>query len=149
MYDEIYDIDWFFLDRNNYVGHIASGGGVIPPSVKKDSDYSLRKYFDSVPNIDNSLQITENTKKILGIYDENELEKILSDFIFLSKKGICCFDKTFLNEPRDPKYHKVIQLKNKLNLHSLPFEIREKLIKTKLDISIEDSDRIDIEKVLF
>lgn len=148
MYYEAYDIDWFFLDKNDLIGFIASGGGRVPLHIENTDNYNLREYFNLAPNIDQNVEIHKNIKSILGA-NNKELNNFFSDFVFIAKKGIYCFDKTILNDFSDTSYHKVIEPNNILKLKSLPTNIQEELNMLKLDIDIKRNDRIDIENLLF
>lgn len=148
MFEEAYDIDWFFLDKNNYIGFIASGGGEIPLQIKNDNNYRLREYFNNAPDIDKNLEINKEIKSILGVFDEEKLNEILFDFIFIAKKGIYCFDKTILNNSSDTNYHKVVEPKTILKLENLPLDIQAKLQKVRLNIDIKESNKINIKSIL-
>ncbi len=137
-----------FLDKNNFIGFIASGGGEIPLHIKNDNNYNLREYFNNAPDIDENLEINKEIKSILGVFDNQKLNKILFDFIFMAKKGVYGFDKTILNNSSDTNYYKVVQPKKKLKLESLPLDIQDKLNKIRLNISIEETDKINIESIL-
>lgn len=137
---EISDIDWFFTDNNN-VAFVASAGGKLPIRVAESENYNLlSSYFRSLPEKSEVL-INNNLSKILG----NEIdERYLSDFIFMAKKGLYCYDKSVLNNFFDTKYHLVAKPVNPIKKENLPKDILEVINLTVCKSNIEFLDSIDV-----
>src|ERR1700744_5442360 len=97
------DIDWFFTDGEN-IAFVASGGGKLPTSIAKSEDHleSLTSYFRALSEKSDVAVDTELSKM-----NDNIDGHYLSDFIFMSKRGFFCFDKTVLNNFSDTNYHLV------------------------------------------
>lgn len=127
------DIDWFFTDGEQ-IGFVASGGGLLPATIAKSPENIevLTSYFWSLPARCNAILNPNLANKIKDIN-----EGYLSAFVPLSEKGLYTFDKTFLNRPFDTSYHLVAKPTTPLTLDDLPFRIKNIIIETKLNSSIE------------
>jgi hypothetical protein len=137
---EISDIDWFFTDNNN-IAFVASAGGKLPNKIAQSENYNLlSSYFRSLPEKSEVL-INHNLSKILG----NEIdETYLSDFIFMAKKGLYCFDKSVLNNFSDTKYHLVAKPLNPIKMENLPKKILEVINLSVCKNNIEILENIDV-----
>ena len=100
------DIDWFILDNEKHV-HVASAGGTLPNIIiERDTlnEANIRIAYD-LPEIFD-IEINPNLMEFLDIND-NSLPDYLTSFISMAKKGFYSYDKTFISNRNDNKYHLV------------------------------------------
>jgi len=122
------DIDWFFTDQKN-IGFVASGGGKLPLSISNASEniQMLASYFRTLPDI-SEVEINPLLEEIMG---DGEVDAdYLSDFIYMATKGLYSFDKTFVGEYSDDRYHLVAKPVTALKLSDLPLHIAEAVSQT-------------------
>ncbi len=149
MLEQFIDIDWFFIDKNDVIVFVASGGGILPNEIKNDKNYNLREYFNGIPNISEDYFINEKVKSITGIHDDEKLKRIIFDFISITKKGIYSFDKSVLNNLQDANYHLVSSPSTVLKLQDLPENIQRVIKKTCFNVDIKKENKINLKKLLF
>jgi len=132
---QILDIDWFFTN-NNDIAFVASGGGKLPRSIAEleDSKIFLLDFFTNLPII-SDIVINPDLNKIIPNVDE----RYLVDFTYFSRRGLLSFDKTYLNNFTDATYHLVAKPIISLQFNQLPAEVKDILVKTFYDGSIESS----------
>jgi hypothetical protein len=132
---ETLDIGWFFTN-DEAIGYVASGGGKLPVSVASSAEKNetLRKFFELLP-INSDIEINPQLSEILlsPITDH-----YLECFRSMAEKGLFAFDKTALGRFSDPTYHLVAKPTNPLKLEKLPIEIKEIILQTRSDNSIEE-----------
>ena len=138
------DIDYFVLDGNSNMFHFASAGTLLPEIIIQNYKEN-RKIHSSIlatkelydieinPNLDNIIQFENNVMR----------ELYLKDFIFYAQRGCYSYDKTYITDFNDPRYHLVVSpintkknnnMKNKLLFEELSINI--KLDKTNtIDIN--------------
>ena len=141
------DIDWFFIDQQGNVGHVASGGGQFPVSISKSKEMCelLQSFFERYDLVSlNKFSINSELKKIVGFNNSYEETKYLKDFILMAQKGLYSFDKTILGNFIDDNYHLVAKPLNPLNIKMLPDDISIILRRTVIDsdLSILNSLKI-------
>lgn len=134
---ETSDISWFFVDINNQIGFVASGGGKLPNSIANSSyDYNLSLYFNKLPD-SNNYELGKTIQK-------NNLSQYYS-FIQLAKKGLYCFDKTNLNDHDDTNYHLVVKPIKALKIKDITDKSILKLLKlTKANLKLNDLEHLDV-----
>jgi len=120
---ETNDFDWFFTD-GNAVGHVASGGGKLPPSVARSVNglNILQNYFNGLPT---------NSDVIVNIQSRTTNDDHLMSFADMAKKGLYSFDKTHLGKPYDTAYHLIAKPGQAIQFKTLPEEIKEILINSR------------------
>ncbi len=137
---ETSDIDWFFVDANNEIGFVASGGGKLPNSIAdKDYRYDLGSYFRGLSDTSNY-----ELNNDLVIVDQTEKLKQYSDFISLAKKGLYCFDKTDLNNFDDTRYDLIVKPDKGLKVEDIPNDILKILSITKLKLNLNKIRELDV-----
>ena len=137
------DIDWFFTDGIG-IGFVASGGGKLPKSISTSDAINIKLsiFFRNLPNKCLPLINLGLSKYI----EKDNLDMYLSDFKFMSEKGLYVFDKTILNSFEDLNYHLVAKPSNPLLYESLPFEIKEFLINTNFKNNLSKTLNIKIDE---
>ena len=109
-----YDLD-LFCDLGTIIFHYATAGGYIPKSIfnnpkhqrirasllnnKINFDYKLN------PALDEIFSIKFESQKLQS--ENFDREAYLKDFIFYAKKGCFSFDRTFISNHLDNRYHLV------------------------------------------
>lgn len=114
------DIDWFFI-ADDKIGFVASGGGKLPNFVAQSSESmnEISSFMKTLPQI-TEVEINNNLKEIKGTTIENSY---LEDFIFMAKRGLYSFDKTYLNNFSDTHYHLVAKPISPLTIDRIPINI--------------------------
>ncbi len=135
------DIDWFFLNNKN-IYFVASGGGKLPHSVS-ESDEDNKKLINFFRNLSDLSDVEINDELNKKFENDSMKEKYLSDFIFMSKKGLYSFDKTILNNFLDQNYHLVAKPLNPLLVDQLPEDIKKILNKTEYRGNINNNINIE------
>ncbi|WP_438426241.1 hypothetical protein [Aquimarina macrocephali] len=135
---ETNDIDWFFVDMNNEIGFVASGGGRLPNSIA-DNKYNLSSYFRNLSNI-SDYKLNNDLLKI----GETETLKQYFDFILLAKKGLYCFDKIDLNNFDDTRYNLIVKPVRGLKVDEIPSNILKILNITKLKLELNKIKELDV-----
>lgn len=111
------DIDWFFTN-NDDVAFVASGGGKLPQSITKSEEERtlLALFFRNLPVISEVIVNRDLSKFVMSAIDE----RYLSDFMYMTKRGLFSFDKTILNNSSDSHYHLVAAPVTQLKFDQLP-----------------------------
>ncbi len=143
---ETLDIDWFFLDKNKKLCHVASGGGWLPPfiAISKEDSIFLSTYFRRLPILSNKVIINPNMGKYISWNDQTEKENYLSDFTYFAKIGLYSFDKSKPSVFNDNNYHLVTQPVQQLTLESLPKDIADKLSNNIMNLDIDYQDSFNL-----
>lgn len=122
------DFDWFFM-ADNRVGFVASAGGKLPASVSvldENEFTAINTYFRNLP--DKSIYLVNS--ELSKFKEMKSVDSYLSDFLFMAKKGLYCYDKKVLNDFSDLDYFLVAKPKTALDSSELPEEILQILRKT-------------------
>jgi len=111
-----YDFDLFF-DIGILKIHTATAGGYIPSRIFEDPTHAI--FRQKLKSVNNKLffdyKLNPNLEEILslkfeaqGINSNNfDREAYLFDFIEYARRGVFSFDRTFISEPFNQKYHLV------------------------------------------
>lgn len=111
-----YDFDLFF-DVNIFKIHTATAGGYIPSRIFENPTHSI--FREKLKSVSNKLffdyKLNPNLEEILtlkfeaqGITSNNfDRDAYLFDFIEYARRGVFSFDRTFISEPFNRKYHLV------------------------------------------
>lgn len=129
------DFDWFFTDGDN-IGYVASGGGKLPTSISAKTLEEIKlvfSFFENLPET-SSIQINADLNKIIDSAVDGDY---LRDFAFMTKRGLYSFDRTVLNHFADTRYHLVAKPNTPLRLDQLPLEMREVILLSKFDGSLD------------
>jgi len=141
------DIDWFLIDIDYTIIHIASGGGLLPISIaasKENCDLCTR-FFRNEAMQYLAYDINPLLHKYRSFANTADEEKYLEDFCLFSKKGIYSYDKTVLNDPYDLHYHCVAIPQYPFVFAHLPPKIQDILKQTQLNCKITDLNQIKLD----
>jgi hypothetical protein len=125
------DIDWFAIDSDGHILHIASGGGVLPESVAASEETLLQlyQYFLALPDTNSaSLVHAEANAEKSGRNYQNAIR--------YAQRGLFSFDKTLLNKHLDPQYHLAVRPADPLLIKDVPEPIATLLRRTSLPDSV-------------
>ncbi len=137
------------MDANGFIGHAASGGGIVPNSILSEDINHTSKFFRNLSNKNSNYELNKKLFSIKSISDKSLLEKRHFDFIQLAQKGIYCFDKTDLNNFKDPNYHLVVKPKKHiLKFEDLPNKIKNIIIKTRFKGNINCVDHLKVDQFI-
>lgn len=137
---ETSDIDWFFVDMNNEIGFVASGGGRLPNSIAGNKyNYNLSSYFRNSSNI-SDYKLNNDLLKI----GKTETLKQYFDFILLAKKGLYCFDKIDLNNFDDTRYNLIVKPVRALTVDEIPNNILKTLNITNFKLELNKIKELDV-----
>ncbi|WP_304543769.1 hypothetical protein [Sulfurimonas microaerophilic] len=102
------DIDYFILDKNNNIFHFASAGTLLPEIVIQNYKEN-RKIHSSMLTTENlyEVEINPNLNEIIQFENDLMRELYLRDFIFYAQRGCYSYDKTYITDFNDPRYHLV------------------------------------------
>ncbi|NOZ46219.1 MAG: hypothetical protein GXO79_05490 [Chlorobi bacterium] len=129
-----HDIDIFF-EIEGYGIHIATAGAEIPREVAMLDALILEnkaKAFDKPLLYE--IEINPYLEDILNFKNSNERDLYLNDFKRIARKGFITFDKTDINNFKDPFYH-VVAWPNKRPNEKNELET-PKFISKKININI-------------
>jgi len=131
------DIDWYFIDRNDRLVHVASAGGRLPKSIEPMDEIinTVHAEILDLPAI-GDYNLNPNIDQIIGFESQELRTFYLSDFIEMAKRGLISIDKTILGNFEDPQYHLVAWPKDESSL-ALFFPRFESLIKVSKLLSTE------------
>ncbi len=73
---------------------------------------------------------------------------ILAILLKWREKGLFSFDKTFLGQPLSQMYYLVCSPTNLLLFEKLPVEIRNQLLRVRLDFDVKETNQIDLSRFL-
>lgn len=100
------DVDWFIFDRSGALVHFASGGGLLPDFIKEDN-VEMANQLLSLPEISPQIVIPSDLNEVVNLNSNEERNNYINSFAAYAKRGIYSFDKSILNNARDPSYHLV------------------------------------------
>lgn len=147
---EALDIDWFFIDNELNLYHVASGGGIPPKSIQDNFDtyYLIQNYFNSLPILSENVIVKDNLELFISFVNDDAKIKYLSTFIEFAKKGLISFDKSDLTNTEDSIYHLVVSPKVKLDISTIPNEIYEKIKKTVFNKNGNSLTNVNISEIM-
>ncbi|AYA38712.1 hypothetical protein D3Y59_17635 [Hymenobacter oligotrophus] len=133
------DIDWFAVDNEGYVVHVASGGGVLPGSVAASEEdlLQLHQYFLALPE-------TEAAALVQAEAHAARSGRNAEGFVRYARRGLYSFDKTNLHAHRDTHYHLVARPAQPLTLAELPGAVAALLLRTQLPVAVPQLAQLDI-----
>ncbi|KUG06744.1 hypothetical protein [Solirubrum puertoriconensis] len=133
------DIDWFAVDSEGHVVHVASGGGVLPESVAASEEdlLQLHQYFLTLPE-------TEAAALVQPEANAAQSGRNAEGFVRYARRGLYSFDKTNLHEHRDTQYHLVARPAQPLRLAELPGPIAALLLRTQLPVAVPQLTRLNV-----
>ena len=131
---QIWDIRWFALDKNGYIGAFTSGGtNVVPEFVCRSREETeiLERYF--LENLEPS------TVCIFDIaYEDNDL---MRESEVLSRKGLFCFD---MSERAAENYDRLSYPQVPISYMVLPQHIRDLLGSHKINHDFTNAKTVQI-----
>lgn len=130
------DIMWFGRDNNNHIFECTSAGcGNVPEFVciSKENTERLLNFF--MNELD---EFTE--EKVLIEYDDTN--SLVEDCIYLSRKGIYCYD---IYEDDEQQYIKISEPLKPLEFDSLPSDIKDILKNSSVNVSVMTDKFISVE----
>jgi hypothetical protein len=139
-YDDIMqqtlDIDWFMLDKLGYIAHMASGGGALPDSVAAsvEDNKILQNYFGALKE-DHEIAVTK-----VGYF--------IDSFIEMGSKGLYSFDVLKPGVLSSTTYLKIVSPIEPLHIDSLPTDVRDILLRTRVDIVFASTNEFEWQSVL-
>ncbi|UOQ52895.1 hypothetical protein [Hymenobacter cellulosivorans] len=124
------DIDWFAVDGQGHILHVASGGGILPESVAASQEVllELHQYFLTLPNA--------TTAEAAEVEDGAEEAGGYQSFARYAQRGLFSFEKTRLHERADTRYHLVARPLLPLTIQQLPKRLAQLLARTQLPGSV-------------
>lgn len=132
------DIDFFIMDAKQNKLHFASAGGILPEMIALK--YSAnRRIHKSVIQLEElfEVEINPNLSNILDFPNDEMRDIYLRDFIFYAKRGFHSFDRTYLGDFNDTRYHLVASpIANTRLLRSINNELMDDL-KIEGELKIE------------
>ena len=140
------DIDWFAIDRRGHILHVASGGGVLPPSIANDLEgvRIVAKFMRTLPDLSSDFIVDNKLDEIVSFKDKNEKERYLQDFGEMARRGFYSYDKTLVGNFEDVSYHLVCKPEISLHEDDLPKDIVAIINKTRLDQALESITEISV-----
>ncbi|WP_022822480.1 hypothetical protein [Hymenobacter norwichensis] len=129
------DIDWFAIDGNGHILHVASGGGILPESVAASQEVllELHQYFLTLPELE-----------VAEIANGAEEASSYQSFARYARRGLFSFEKTRLHERADTRYHLVARPLRPLLVSELPAPLAELLSRTRLPGSVAEQTALDV-----
>ncbi|WP_449386944.1 hypothetical protein [Chryseobacterium lineare] len=142
------DVDWFITD-SEHIGFMASAGGKLPESVarSKENNEILYGFFRSLPEISEVVINPKLDSILIKIFGSGVNKRYLEDYVFMTKKGLYSFDKTYPNNFSDPHYHLVASPEIPLKLKKLPQNIVDILGQTCYNNNLVNVDKINISEI--
>ncbi|GAA4375604.1 hypothetical protein [Hymenobacter koreensis] len=133
------DIDWFAVDNDGHVVHVASGGGVLPESVAASEEdlLQLHQYFLTLPETTAAAQVQVEPNAV-------QSGRSAEGAVRYARRGLFSFDKTRLNKHRDTQYHLVARPAQPLMLAELPGRVATLLLRTQMPLSVADLTGLDV-----
>lgn len=151
------DIDWYFLDIDDNIIHVASGGGRLPSAIS-ENDNAIREIdlyikqlperFDAVenPNIDQFVSL--GRPNFLRENEPGPRELYFRYFLTLARKGLYSYDKTVVGNFNDFNYHLVARPSTlERPSRSWPFEIRQLLRKLPTRLFEAGTDQLRLREL--
>lgn len=143
--EETLDLDWFSVDDNGELAHLASGGqGFLPPSVKasKTNLNIVTAYFRELiatngrgiesPNLVSHIQFESNAQRAT----------YLSAFLPMGAKGLHSFD-CVLGSRRPNGYFVVARPSTPMTVDDVPDDIRQILNLTRFAGKFRSVDAVE------
>ncbi len=121
------DIDFFILDKDQNIFHFASAGTLLPDIIVQNYKENNRIQSEMLKNEELfQVEIIPNLEDFIQFESIQMREIYLRDFIFYAQRGCYSYDKTYITDFNDPRYHLVASpikdSKYKDILHSELFE---------------------------
>ena len=138
-YDEfdIWNLDCFFLDNDNYIIHFASNGSRIPSTISdfNEDNISLFKFIETLNEISPQIDYNPELVEQENLKSKKRFEQYVVSFAEMAHKGILSFNKTNFGNS-DENYHLVCKPKCFLKLEDLPEEFQETLQRTRYQLPL-------------
>lgn len=102
------DIDFFILDSNNKLFHFASAGTLLPEIVVqnyKENNLIQANMLKTKESF--QVEINPNLEEFVQFESTQMRDLYLRDFIFYAQRGCYSYDKTYITDFNDPRYHLV------------------------------------------
>jgi hypothetical protein len=148
---EIYDFEWFALDKEGLVGHFATGGcGAMPTSVASSRE-NLRKvtdFFRNMCSAKSSTQVSQELDEHVDLKNSAAAREVyLRSYVEMASRGLFSYD--CMRSPKRPTgYFLVAKPLTPLQVSSLPHEISEILgIAIFEDVSFREARVIGLIKL--
>lgn len=133
------DIDWFFIDKNCNICHVASAGGKLPKiAISKEVNQELSLFFKSLPIISHEVTVCPTLTDFVSFDTEESKNNYLTDFLFFAKRGLFSFDKTLLGQFESYEYHLVVSPIKKVSIDNFPKDI----INILSEIDVDDVSKL-------
>lgn len=120
------DLDWFAVDHQGYVGHIASMGGDLPLQLSINDCETLSAYFWSQP-LTSQIISSEQIDKWMSFKDGEEKKRYLDSFSPFAQRGLFSFDRILYST----QYCLVSSPTKPIKVYDLPESIQLFLTKVK------------------
>lgn len=104
-----YDFDWFFVDSEGQLCHVASAAGRLPTRIGRmgvEEIQNISRLIRLLP-AQFEYEINPRLDEIKSFESNLQRTNYLEDFILFAKRGLYSFDKSKLNNFEDPHYHLV------------------------------------------
>ncbi|TGE22245.1 hypothetical protein E5K00_18535 [Hymenobacter aquaticus] len=136
------DIDWFALDSQGHILHVASGGGILPESVAASQEVllELHQYFLTLPDT--------TAAEAVAVEAGAEEAGGYQSFARYARRGLFSFEKTRLHERADTRYHLVARPVVPLLASQLPKQLAQLLGRTQLPASVAEQHALDVTRIL-
>lgn len=133
---EVYDLDWFAVDQNGFLGHFATGVfGGVPESIleSKEELQEIEDYFRNQAPKTKGYTFHPKWSANAGVdpKDSRAVNLYLNDFKLMASCGLYSYD-AYEAGPRPSSYFLVASPDLPLSIDELPGNIRQIIERTLL-----------------
>jgi hypothetical protein len=142
------DLDWYFVDGNKRLIHVATGGGKLPKIIEENDELNenLHSQILQLP-IRYDIEINPLLSEFVN-FENNELRELyLTDFNEMAGRGIISLDKSNLGIFEDGIYHIVAYPKGSITNIKIDLDFNE-IISNEVIIDTKNNQSFDLLKLL-
>lgn len=137
------DLDWYFIDGNKKLIHVATGGGKLPKIIEENDEQNenLHSQILQLP-IQFEIEVNPILNEFVSFENDELRELYLTDFSEMAGRGFISIDKSNLGIFEDGIYHIVAYPKRpiiskRINLDLNNFISEEIIIDTQKNKSFD------------
>ncbi len=141
------DLDWFAVDIDGHLAHVASAGTPVAKSVaqSKAENEFVREFFRSLPATSTVPDADPEIANFVNIENDEQKSRYLSDFQSMGSRGLYSYD-TPLSESNQLLF-RVYSPQAPLKLSDLPTKVAVILQRTSFPGRFADSPTIKLESI--
>ena len=145
---DVFDIDWFAIDLDGFIGHFASAGKVIPASVasSKVDNEELNHYFREVCPPSSKYFNSPALSKFITFFSPSDEDRHLRDSRIISSRGVFSYD-TRVEEKLDCTFFGLTFPESPRSIDRVPIRIADLLNRTKFNGLFKREFEIDIREI--